>query len=124
MHSRIVGVLAIILVAILVGNIAPTLTISDNIEGFSGEQRTQARAAWRAARAFVGGSLEPLAIRAIRVEGIVDEAPLARTNCRRMSPTAAHPTLVRVQYYTAFGLPWSTVVVVTCDGEFVSVIRV
>jgi hypothetical protein len=120
---RLLRVLGLIVVTLIVGNIAPALAIGNNIESFSGEQRSQAITAWREARSFIGGSLEPLFVRAVRVEAIVDDTPLARTRCRSTRPPVSHATQVRVQYYTAFGVPWSVVHVILCDGEPASVIR-
>ena len=119
---RILGVAGILVITVVAGNnVVPALAIGPNFDAFSDYEHVQARTAWRAARGVIGGSLEPLAVRAIRVEEIMDEAPLARTRC---GPAYDHAALVRVQFYTAFGLPWSAMVVEACDERYAGVSRI
>ena len=115
---RIFGVVGIFVITVVVGNVVPAFAIGPNAEAFSGYQEGQARTAWQAAGGVIGGSLEPLAVRAIRVEEIIDEAPQAMTRC---GPAYAQAALVRVQFYTAFGLPWSAMVIETCDERYAGV---
>jgi hypothetical protein len=119
-------VLARLVILVILGNIIPLLVIRDNIESFPSHQRTQASQAWREARSFIGGTVEPLFVRGIRVERVADDEPRARTHCRRSQPRppVTQTTEVFVRYYTAFGLPWSGVHVVLCDGQPTSVIRI
>jgi hypothetical protein len=121
---RILLVMSLVAAILILGNLAPALLIGDNVDGFVGIQRIQAETAKQAARSFVGGSLEPAAIRALRVEEVIDESPQASTRCRGSGRTVAHAALVRVQFYTAFGLPWSAVVVEACDEGRAGVSRI
>jgi hypothetical protein len=69
-------------------------------------------------------SSEPLAIRAMQVEEVRNQAPQASIRCRGSGHSVAHGALVRVQFYTAFGLPWSAMVVEACDAGWTGVSRV
>lgn len=84
------------------GMIVPRTFIDDNLQAFDGEQLAVAAYALNQAQSFFGGSAEPLAITALRIESIT-EGP-----CHK----------VTVRAHTIFGLPWSALVIDSCGGAY------
>lgn len=107
MGKRIILIaLAVLLLAVLLGEIGPRLVIGNNLERFEGEQLAFAAAAWVQTRFFLGGSAEPLILTAIRVEDVTEKAIAGGQKCYEAV----------VHAYTLFGLPWSSVLVSSCNN--------
>lgn len=97
--------LAILLLG-AIGQIWPRLTITTNIESFQGEERAFAASAWVESRYFFSGSAESLFWTAIRVEDVETKATQESETC--------YEAVVRA--YTLFSLPWSSVLVSSCNS--------
>lgn len=101
--------LIVFVVALLLGEMWPRLTIGHNIDGFSGEQQAFAAAAYTETRIFFSGSAESFFVKAIQVHEVKGKTDAEGQRCYEGT----------VRAYTFFGLPWSSVLVSSCDGEVV-----
>ncbi len=101
-----VFILGLVLSLVLLGEVAPRLLIGHNIDMFQGEQQAFAASAWVDARVFFSGSAEPLFWTAIQVHDIFEKVDAKGQKCYEAT----------VRAYTFFGLPWSSVLVTSCNG--------
>lgn len=104
--NRKVGIIGLALLLMIFGEGLPRLLIDDGVKKFSGEKQTFAAAAWTEARFFFSGSAEPIFWTAIQVHNVEEKTDPKGQKCYRAS----------VRAYTIFGLPWSSVLVNSCDG--------
>lgn len=98
----LIGLTTTIVLCVGHGMIVPRALIDDNLHAFDGEQLAVAAHTLDQARIFFGGSIEPLAVTALRIESVT-EAPCYK---------------VIVRAYTIFGLPWSALLFDSCDGAY------
>lgn len=90
---------------ILTGEIVPRLVISHNIEKFYGPEQAFAARALTEGRLFFGGSIEPSFLTALQVHDVVEKIDADGQVCYEAT----------VRAYTLYGLPWSSVVVTSCN---------
>lgn len=102
-------IVTVLLLIFVLGEIGPRLLIGKNLSRFAGNQRFFAEKAWTEARILLSGSAEPLFWTAIRVEEVVEKEKSEGEVC--------YEAIVRA--YTIFGLPWSSVLVSSCDNGFI-----
>lgn len=103
--SKRVFTLGLVLSLVLLGEVAPRLLISHNIEMFQGEQQAFAASAWTEARYFFSGSAEPLFWTAIQVQDVKEKVDAEGQKCYNAT----------IRAYTLFGLPWSSLLVTSCN---------
>lgn len=106
MQKKSIIVAVVLLGTFLAGEIGPRLAIGHNIEKFYGPQQAFAASAWSQARLFFSGSAEPLFWTAIQVQDVTERDETENQKCYE----------VTVRAYTLFGLPWSAVLVSSCNG--------
>jgi hypothetical protein len=106
MKKKKVFTLGLVLSFIFLGEVAPRLLIGSNIKTFQGEQRAFAASAWKEARYFFSGSAEPLFWTAIQIQDVKKKVDTDGQQCYEAN----------VRAYTLFGLPWSSVLVTSCNG--------
>lgn len=110
-QKRIIPILLVGVLIALAGEIVPRLAISHNIDGFHGPEQAFAASAWTEARVFFSGSAEPVLVTAIQVHDLAKKLDTNGQTCYEAT----------VRAYTLYGLPWSSVLVTSCDRG--SVIR-
>jgi len=106
MKRKVFTLVGLVLSFVLLGEVAPRLLIGPNVKMFQREQRTFAASAWKEARYFFSGSAEPLFWTAIQVHDVREKTDADGQRCYEADVLA----------YTLFGLPWSSVLVTSCNG--------
>lgn len=104
MKKKIAISLTVLLLALVVGEIGPRLMIDSGLQKFPKKQIAFVKQALTEARLFFSGSAEPLFWTAIRVEEVTE---------REVEGQTCYEATVRA--YTLFGLPWSSVLVSSCN---------
>ncbi len=104
--NKKVFTLGLVLSLVLFGEVAPRLLIDSNIEMFQGKQQAFAASSWTQARYFFSSSAEPLFWTAIQVHDVKEKLNTDGQQCYEAD----------VRAYTLFGLPWSSVLVSSCNG--------